>query len=387
MPTQNSLESHKCKDLAQMAKQQGIPGWHSMRKAQLISALEKVLENGAGLPNGSNGKSANGKLANGKSVNGKSVNGSSKAKQSAQPRNEAGIRRIQAAQSRRETLRDLSTDVVKIGRKKRVPEKDRIVLLVRDSYWLQAYWELTDQSVQRAKAALGAYWHGAKPVIRVYQAEKGMMPSTADQQFRTIEIHGGVNHWYIDVKNPPHSFRAEIGYLTTGGHFHSLARSNSVTTPRPSSREMLDGHWADVLEDADRVYAMSGGFDQGTHQGGELQQLFEERLCRPMGSPMVTRFGSGAEGAGNPQREMTLDVEAEMIVFGMTDSDAYVTMGGEPIPLSKDGSFRVRMAMPDKRQVIPVVAGRSDGVEEQTVVLAVERNTKVLERRRREITS
>lgn len=35
--------------------------------------------------------------------------------------------------------------------------------------------------------------------------------------------------------------------------------------------------------------------------------------------------------------------------------------------------------MPDKRQVIPAVAASADGVEQRTVVLAIERNTKVLE--------
>jgi hypothetical protein len=35
--------------------------------------------------------------------------------------------------------------------------------------------------------------------------------------------------------------------------------------------------------------------------------------------------------------------------------------------------------MPDKRQVLPVVACTRDGVEQRTIVIAVERNTKVLE--------
>jgi hypothetical protein len=35
--------------------------------------------------------------------------------------------------------------------------------------------------------------------------------------------------------------------------------------------------------------------------------------------------------------------------------------------------------MPDRRQVIPAVSASADGVEKRTVVLAVERNTKVLE--------
>jgi hypothetical protein len=52
---------------------------------------------------------------------------------------------------------------------------------------------------------------------------------------------------------------------------------------------------------------------------------------------------------------------------------------GEPVPLRPDGSFTVRMSLPDRRQVIPVIASSPDGVEQRTIILAVERNTKVLE--------
>ena len=45
--------------------------------------------------------------------------------------------------------------------------KDRIIVMVRDPYWLHAYWEMTRQAVQRAEAALGQDWHGAKPILRV----------------------------------------------------------------------------------------------------------------------------------------------------------------------------------------------------------------------------
>ena len=39
MITAASLQSQKSKELAQLAREKGIPGWHSMRKAQLIGAI------------------------------------------------------------------------------------------------------------------------------------------------------------------------------------------------------------------------------------------------------------------------------------------------------------------------------------------------------------
>jgi imidazoleglycerol-phosphate dehydratase len=65
-----------------------------------------------------------------------------------------------------------------------------------------------------------------------------------------------------------------------------------------------------------------------------------------------------------------------MIVFGSTKADAHVTLSGEPVKLRPDGSFTVRLSMPDKRQVIPIVAASRDGLEQRTVVIAIERNTK-----------
>ena len=42
--TAASLRSQTSKDLAQMAKNKGVPGWHSMRKEQLVHALVKIAK-------------------------------------------------------------------------------------------------------------------------------------------------------------------------------------------------------------------------------------------------------------------------------------------------------------------------------------------------------
>src|ERR1043165_1400162 len=47
--------------------------------------------------------------------------------------------------------------------------QDRLVVMVRDPYWLHAFWELAPQSVERAQSALGQHWHATRPVIRVFQ--------------------------------------------------------------------------------------------------------------------------------------------------------------------------------------------------------------------------
>ena len=85
----------------------------------------------------------------------------------------------------------------------------------------------------------------------------------------------------------------DIGYLARSGSFYVLARSNVVNTPRAGISDVIDENWADIdPKKADRIYAMSGGFDP-TASSLELKELFEERLRRPLGSPSITSFGSG----------------------------------------------------------------------------------------------
>jgi hypothetical protein len=273
--------------------------------------------------------------------------------------------------------RNKNISTVAVVKTKPRPVKDRIVVMVRDPYWLHVFWELTSGSVDRVRVALNANWHLARPVLRLMEVTDGGTTSASERLIKTIDIHGGVSNWYLHVENPPKSYRVEIGYLA-GDKFAGLARSNIVTTPQPGSSDTLDEHWADVAQNFDKIYAMSGGY---TNDGSstELQELFEERLRRPMGSPMTTRYGHGADAFFPPSEDFVFDIDAEMIVFGRCDANAHVTVRGEPVKLRPDGTFTLRMSMPNQRQVIPAVASSLDGSEQRTIVLAVERNTKVME--------
>jgi hypothetical protein len=214
-------------------------------------------------------------------------------------------------------------------------------------------------------------------MLRLIQLDNGPATSAAERVEREIEIHGGVNNWYIDVHDPPKHCRVDIGYMASNGRFFALARSNSVTVPAPGSATSLDENWMDVARDYERVFAMSGGYSEGPNSG-DLRELFEERLRRPMGSPLATRF-VGVNRTGAPHEGFGLEADAELIIYGQTTPDAQVTLAGEPVKLRADGSFTVRRSLPDRRQVLPVAAASGDGLEERTIILAIERNTKVME--------
>jgi hypothetical protein len=352
--TSEQLQAKTKKELAAMARKRGVAGWHDMRKDELIAALAGPTRKGK--PARPQPQRAAARTTSG--------NGSAE-EQVERSKYDVGV-----------PTKDLSAKVPK-----HLPAgygKDRIVVMVRDPYWLHAYWELTRHAVSRAEAALGQDWHSARPILRVLDVSSRETTSTSESVVRDIDIHGGCNNWYIDVGNPPRSFRVDIGYLSRSGRFFVLARSNVVSTPRAGVSDLIDENWSDLdPRSADRLYAMSGGYDP-TASSLELKQLFEERLRRPMGSPAVTSFGSGAWPPGK-LRKFWFQLDAELIVYGATEANARVTLQGEPVKLRPDGTFTMRFSLPDSRQIIPAVAASADGVEERTIVLAVERNTKHLE--------
>jgi len=372
--TAANLKEYTYKDLAQMAKQRGISGWHSMRKDQLVSALAQPK----------NDRKSKATMRPDKPESATRRATSKQTADTAAPpkkRLTAVQRRIRKANAQRDRMQDLATDTPNGASS----SAERVVLMVRDPYWLHAFWELPTSSVERAKAALAENWHGSRPVLRLLQVTGLSEATRTELVVREIDIHGGVNNWYIDVQDPPASFRVEIGYSTGSGRFYGLARSNCVSTPKSGSPDMIDGNWEDVVKNSDKIYAMSGGYSSSDSGGAELQELLEERLRRPIGSPMVTRFGQGAEAVLGRNEDLMFSVDVEVVVFGVASSGSYVTMSGEPVKLGPGGSFAARMSMPNRRQVIPLVASTRDGVEEQTIILALERNTKFLEPKIREI--
>jgi hypothetical protein len=344
--TVDSLKDCNKKYLAQIAKEQGIVGWHAMRKDQLIRALS--------LPPAAAKKSA----------------GKATAAKAHDPGEPAPRRTAPAATPSR------PMPVLPPRALEHACVKDRIVVVARDPYWLHTYWELSRSTLARAQAALGQDWHAAKPLLRLMDVTSEDTTSASERHIRDIEIHGGVNNWFIDVQSPPRSYRIDIGYLARRGKFFVLARSNVVTTPKAGTSDIFDEGWSNVQEQFQRLYRQSGGAN-GSADSHDLRDLFEERFRRPMHSLSLQTLGTGALTSFG--RDFHFEIDAELIVYGTTEPNAKVTLQGEPVQVRPDGSFTVRFNLPDSRQIIPAVAASPDGVEERTIVLAVERNTKALE--------
>ena len=343
--TIDTLKDCNKKVLARMAKDQGIVGWHAMRKDQLIRALTPPV---AGAAKKDGAKSAPDK----------------------------GITTIPP---RRTTPIPAPARILPVAPPRALEHgcvKDRIIVMVRDPYWLHAHWELSRSTLARAHAALGQEWHTARPVLRLMDVSSEDTTAASERVVRDIDIHGGVNNWYVDVTAPPRSFRIDIGYLSKRGKFFVLARSNVVNTPKAGVADMMDENWSSVQDQFHKIYMQSGG-SNGSSPSNDLREMMEERLRRPMNGLSLQSLGTGAlHGLSNG---FHFELDAELIVYGATEPNAKVTLQGEPVQLRPDGTFTVRFSLPDSRQIIPAVAASPDGVEERTIVLAVERNTKELE--------
>ena len=393
--TAETLNGYSTKVLAEMAKNRGVRGWHSMRKDQLVKSLLKVVRQKSNDAKARTARSTTASPTRSQAAVHTTTTApaakpapkpvAAKAAPVAKPKDPEVEKRLEHFRTSSALKKDLSYLTMQItaakanGRAKPRAVKDRLVVMVRDPYWLQAYWELTRTGVERAQAALGQEWHSVRPVLRLVEVTEGGTTSAVETPVRDIEIHGGVNNWYVDVQDPPKSYRIDIGYLASSGKLFVLARSNVVTTPKAAAKDHMDENWTDIAGDFERIYSQSGGHDGDGNGSVELQEVFEERLRRPMGSSLISRCGQGVEGLLSGRRGFHFEIDAEMIVFGKTEPDARVTLQGEPVKLRPDGTFTMRYALPNSRQVIPAVAHSAGGLEQRTVVLAVERNTKAME--------
>ena len=64
-----------------------------------------------------------------------------------------------------------------------------------------------------------------------------------------------------------------------------------------------------------------------------------------------------------------------MIVYGATDPSARLSIGGEDVPLSSDGTFRVQVPFRDGEQVYAIEAIAADGEQKRNITLNFDRST------------
>lgn len=93
-------------------------------------------------------------------------------------------------------------------------------------------------------------------------------------------------------------------------------------------------------------------------------------------SSISSPFGGQSRLVG--RKGFWFNVNAELIIYGATERDATVTIGGRKIKLRFDGSFSYRFTLPDGRYDLPVVAISADETDGRAAELKFSRATEFL---------
>jgi|SRR5690554_4315003 len=245
-----------------------------------------------------------------------------------------------------------------------------VVLMVRDPYWLYSYWDFNSEVVNRLSRIFGA-WDKVPLNLRVYDLGNG--EGQPEQNFFDVSVNPHIKNWYINTNQSNHRFQVDLGYFTPSGQFISLARSNIVTTPRDGISEIIDEEWMVVEEDFRRLYRLAAGAGLG-ESSLEMMESLIRRLEKEVGSGAVSSISSPARHF-EEKRHFWLVLDTELIVYGATEPDASLKIQGEPVKLRPDGSFTLRMALPEGTQVIPVTATSKDGIDSITITPQVTKET------------
>jgi len=266
----------------------------------------------------------------------------------------------------------------------------KIVLLVRDPYWLYAYWEIENTVREDLNREFGT-WEQLPLVLRVFDlsnASSGMdsrggycsnSSSGQSASFFDVPVNPATASWYIFVGEPSHCFFVELGVISSSGRYRMIARSNRITTPADSVSDIIDDEWMVVDEHFQRLYHLAG------LPGGASEALLEgyqKRLERAgfagsgaissISSPMLHRKQLQEQAA---ERRFWLVLNTELIVYGATQPGAQLMIQGQEVKLREDGTFALRMALPDGVHELPVTAVTPEGTDSITITPVVTKQT------------
>ena len=251
---------------------------------------------------------------------------------------------------------------------------NKIVILARDPWWIFSYWEIRkdkeDDIVRKIESSGDSV---QKTVLRVYDITDVNFNGKNAHTYFDIDLRGLATTWYINVNQPDRSWVVEIGIVSRKGDFHALARSNTIKTPRFGMSDKMDTEWSMPEEDYWKMFSLSGGF--GVGKGSlEVREMIKRRLEEQISSGGVSS-GASFFRKMQAERKFWLVVNCELIVYGATEPDAKVTVQGKEIKLRGDGTFALRYALPDGKQVIPVEATSNDGIDHRSITPIVTRKT------------
>ena len=279
----SELSGKTVAELRELAKTSGLAGYSSLKKSELVDVLAASTKppKAAGKTGGTARRPAVKKTAKAAKTTRKKPAAGRKADVEAQ----AG--RGLAPRTRRafSTYRTLGEQRIKASKYylgvHEAPDiddgftfpvthgEDIAVLMVRDPYWLFAYWEFSPELNDDLIARLGEDTvRDSRLVLRVYD----ITGTDADSPvgYHDIDVAPGARDWYINVTHVESDYCVDIGLILPDGSFVVIARSNRVSLPPIGPSKEVDERWV-TIESLREVYSLdergptsgSGGWGSG----------------------------------------------------------------------------------------------------------------------------
>jgi uncharacterized protein len=296
--------------------------------------------------------------------------------------------------------------------------ESRIVLMPRDPQWAYAYWDIPNEHKSELRSQ-----GGQQLAVRIYDVSDIDIQHQVPHSVQEYPCDEMAREWYLPIPVSDRDYVVEIGYRTYDGRWLLMARSAAVRIPPTYPSDWIDDHFVTVewetelrgqtiaelkqpsrtvvtytkADDAiyDRIYSLAQGPDALRVDGsmfGSMQQakVHEQTLSSfvfPSGVglwalPTASGAGLTASGAGlfsgslpTRPRQFWLVADAELIVYGATEPDAHVTIGGRPIELTPDGTFRFQMSFQDGLLDFPIFAVAADGEQTRAIQMRFTRET------------
>ena len=124
--------------------------------------------------------------------------------------------------------------------------QDRVTAMVVDPERLYAYWEVTDEALERARAALGPGGRDAWLNLRVYDVTNRIFDGTNAHGYFDHSVSRADRQWFFFIGKPSSTAVVEVGLKSDEGHFVRVARSSRTDFPRRESAPAGRAEWLTV---------------------------------------------------------------------------------------------------------------------------------------------
>jgi hypothetical protein len=303
--------------------------------------------------------------------------------------------------------------------------ESRIVLMPRDPQWSYAYWDIPNEEKEDLRSQ-----GGQQLAIRIYDVTDINFDDQTPHSIQEYPCDELAREWYLPMPVSDRDYVVDIGYRCADGRWLVLARSAPVHVPPVYPSDWIEDQFITVGWEEDlrsktflelvppskKAYAGAGNqyatgnpiYDEifGMARSAEAQRVagslygsmqqvpvHEQAISSyifPSGVGMwavptvsgLTMSGVGMSGVGFSAsavpirpRQFWLVADAELIVYGATEPDANVTIGGRPIKLNPDGTFRFQMSFQDGLIDYPIMAVAADGEQTRSIHMKFTRET------------